>query len=475
MSSTQVNIVGSVNSTANSQFRIEFFSNTAQDGTGHGEGQTYLGFVNVTTDGSGNAAFNTTLAATVSAGSFVSATATKSNATFTTFTDTSEFAQNAPAEYTVIVDLNSGPTIVTTGPSVSTSTSTTNLVTNGNFGTVAAATPPAPWVESGTAGNGSVVLAAGDGRYDWTAGSAAGTTITQPLTVPANTSNTTVSTTNTATTTTVVTTTVTTADAITSIAFSMAWANSDTSGGANNNNLIVSYNGVTYATFQTFQAGTANAAGLVGTWTYSNGATGPATTLSVTNEATGALTSVTINLPAGVTASGSLAFRYTSGSTGAGSDDLAIDNVVATSTKTTTTSVTTVTTTADTADNNWTATYTENGPAVSIADTDSSIFDNASANMVSAAITLTNQATGDRLLVNGSAAASGTLASGIAWTRTDTAVTLSGSFTKAQYADAIELVQFENTTDTPSTTPRTINVTVNDGTSDSNTAIATST
>jgi len=253
----------------------------------------------------------------------------------------------------------------------------------------------------------------------------------------------------------------------------MAWQNADNSGGANNNSLIVSYNGVTYATFQTFQAGTRNAAGLAGTWTYSNGASGPATTASVANEATGALTSVTINLPAGVTASGSLVFRYTRGSTGAGSDDLAIDNVVATSTKTTTTTVTTVTTTADTADNNWTATYTENGAAVSIADTDSSIFDSDSANMVSAAIVLTNPATGDRLLVNGSAAASGTLASGIAWTRTDTAVTLSGSFTKALYADAIEIVQFENTTDTPSTTPRTISVTVNDGTYNSNTAIAT--
>ncbi len=93
--------------------------------------------------------------------------------------------------------------------------------------------------------------------------------------------------------------------------------------------------------------------------------------------------------------------------------------------------------------------------------------------MQSAAITLTNQATGDRLLVNGSAAASGTLASGIAWTRTDTSVTLSGSFTKAEYADAIELVQFENTTENPSTTPRIINVTVNDGTVDSNVAVAT--
>ena len=117
--------------------------------------------------------------------------------------------------------------------------------------------------------------------------------------------------------------------------------------------------------------------------------------------------------------------------------------------------------------------FTENGPAVSIADIDSSIFDGDSTNMQSAAITLTNQTTGDRLLVNGSSAASGTLASGIAWTRTDTSVSFSGSFTKAQYADAIELVQFENTTDNPSTTARIINVTVNDGSQDSNVAVAT--
>ena len=474
MSSTQATIVGTLNSTANTNFRIEFFSSATQDATGYGEGQTHLGFVNVTTDGSGNASFNTTLAVTGSEGGFISATATRSNATFTTFTDTSEFAQNTAAVFSAIVDLNSGPTIVTAGPVVVSTTSTTDLVSSGNFGTTASATPPAPWVESGTGGNGRVVLAAGDGRYNWTAGNATGTTISQALTVPASTSNSTVMTTNTtATSTTVETTTVTTVDAITSISFGMAWQNADVTASNNDNRLIISYNGVTYATFETFERGTANAAGLVGTWTYSNGASGPATTLSVTNEATGALTPITIDLPAGVTVSGALQFRYTSGSTGNGSDDLAIDNVVAISTKTTTTTLTTVTTTSDTADNNWTATFTENGSAVSIADTDSSIFDSDSANIVSAAITLTNPATGDRLLVSGSAAASGTLVSGITWTRTDTTVTLSGVFTKAQYADAIELIQFENTTDTPSTTPRTIAVTVNDGTSDSNTAIAT--
>ena len=120
--------------------------------------------------------------------------------------------------------------------------------------------------------------------------------------------------------------------------------------------------------------------------------------------------------------------------------------------------------------------YTENGPRVSIADTDAVTGDVDDVNLESAAITLTNPQTGDRLLVNGSSAAAGTLPSGIAWTRTDTMVTLSGSFTKAQYADAIELVQFENTGEMPSAahaTPRLISTTVNDGISNSNAGFTT--
>jgi hypothetical protein len=175
---------------------------------------------------------------------------------------------------------------------------------------------------------------------------------------------------------------------------------------------------------------------------------------------------ITFGVP--IAASGNLVFTLRNGSA-ASTDRIGIDNVVVNNTATTTTTVTTV----DLASNNWTATYTENGAPVAVADTDSSIFDGASANMASASITLTNQQTGDRLLVNGSAAASGTLASGIAWTRTNTVVTLSGAFSKAAYADAIELVQFENTTDAPSTVARTINVTANDGTTNSNTAVAT--
>ncbi|MEQ1651594.1 MAG: tandem-95 repeat protein, partial [Hyphomicrobium sp.] len=350
-----------------------------------------------------------------------------------------------------VVDLNSTPT-----PSVVTGTTTSNLVTGGTFGTTASAAPAAPWTESGNAGAGAVVVSGGSGRFDWTTSPTG--TLTQPIAVPADTSVTT----HTATATTVVTT----HDEVTNLSFDLAWQNQDAT---RSNTLTVSYAGVTYATFTTLQGGTANAAGLVGTWTYSNGASGPATTNSVTDEVTGALSTINIVLPSGITASGNLVFTYAAGTgAGTGHDDIAIDNVVVTSTRLTTTT----TTTSDTADNGWTATYQENGAPVSIADTDSSIFDGDDTNMESATITLTNSQTGDRLLVNGSAGATGTIG-GITWTRTDTTVTFTGSATKAQYAAALQQVQFENTTDTPAATPRTINVIVNDGTVNSNTAVTT--
>ncbi len=70
-------VTGTLNSTAATTFRIEFFANDALDPSGHGEGQRYLGFVSVTTDGSGNAAIAAALPATgVAIGNFITATAT---------------------------------------------------------------------------------------------------------------------------------------------------------------------------------------------------------------------------------------------------------------------------------------------------------------------------------------------------------------------------------------------------------------
>jgi len=68
-------IAGSLNSAANTAFRIELFGNDAADPSGYGQGQSYLGFTNVTTDGNGNASFEVTLPAPASTRA-VSSTAT---------------------------------------------------------------------------------------------------------------------------------------------------------------------------------------------------------------------------------------------------------------------------------------------------------------------------------------------------------------------------------------------------------------
>jgi len=80
-------ITGTLNSTPSTSFRISFYSTPQCDESGNGEGDSYVGSVNVTTDVSGNASFNPTFPAIND--HFVSATAT----TGTTGTgSTSEFA-----------------------------------------------------------------------------------------------------------------------------------------------------------------------------------------------------------------------------------------------------------------------------------------------------------------------------------------------------------------------------------------------
>lgn len=80
-------VTGSLNSTPNTTFRIELFDNTTASQTGFGEGKTFLTFLSVTTDGSGNATFSTLLTPTVPVGHFLTATATDPNG------NTSEFSK----------------------------------------------------------------------------------------------------------------------------------------------------------------------------------------------------------------------------------------------------------------------------------------------------------------------------------------------------------------------------------------------
>ena len=71
-----VGISGSLNSTLSTNFRVELFSNTTCDVSGNGEGQTFLGFANVTTDGGGNVTFGPVSLAIPAGQKQITATAT---------------------------------------------------------------------------------------------------------------------------------------------------------------------------------------------------------------------------------------------------------------------------------------------------------------------------------------------------------------------------------------------------------------
>ena len=69
-------VQGTLNSTSSTQFRLEFFSSTTCDPSGHGEGENFIGFKDVTTDGAGNVSFTATFSTTVSVGDVITAAAT---------------------------------------------------------------------------------------------------------------------------------------------------------------------------------------------------------------------------------------------------------------------------------------------------------------------------------------------------------------------------------------------------------------
>lgn len=95
-SGSTTTVLGGLNSTANSSFLIDFYSNPTLDADGSLQGQTYLGTEYVTTDANGNAAINTTLTTAVATSDYVTATATSTVAS--PYGDTSEFA--APVQVT---------------------------------------------------------------------------------------------------------------------------------------------------------------------------------------------------------------------------------------------------------------------------------------------------------------------------------------------------------------------------------------
>ncbi|WP_415884957.1 tandem-95 repeat protein [Neptuniibacter sp. QD37_6] len=114
---------------------------------------------------------------------------------------------------------------------------------------------------------------------------------------------------------------------------------------------------------------------------------------------------------------------------------------------------------------NYAASYTLDGSAVAVADSDNLISDIDDTHIESATITLTNPQAGDLLSV-------GSLPSGITVSAsTSSSITLTGSALKSDYQAALNAITFS--TSGSDRTDRTISVTVNDGDDDSNTALAT--
>ncbi len=105
--STTTTIQGTLNSTASTQFRIEFFANDKCDPSGNGQGQTFLGFTNATTDAFCNASFSFSAPNAAITGPLITATATDSNGNTSEFsacvtpTGTVPTIQFGAASYTV--------------------------------------------------------------------------------------------------------------------------------------------------------------------------------------------------------------------------------------------------------------------------------------------------------------------------------------------------------------------------------------
>lgn len=95
-------IKGTLNSTINGTFTIEFYSNGACDPSGNGQGQTFLGSTTATTNATGNANFSFTSPTVVSAGQFITSTATIAG-------NTSEFSQCLVVTTCTVLTLTSPP------------------------------------------------------------------------------------------------------------------------------------------------------------------------------------------------------------------------------------------------------------------------------------------------------------------------------------------------------------------------------
>ena len=167
-----VTISGTLNSTASTTFRLEFFSNLTADPSGNGEGQTFLGSTNVTTNGTCSASFGPLVFAVSPGQTVFSATATDPANNTSEFS--AAFAAGAPPSADLSVTKTGGPNPVTAGgnityaigvanggPSAAASVSLTDtLPANTTFVSFAA---PAGWVSTTPSVGGTGTVTATNG------------------------------------------------------------------------------------------------------------------------------------------------------------------------------------------------------------------------------------------------------------------------------------------------------------------------
>jgi hypothetical protein len=104
---TDLTVAGSVHGGNNVDLKIDFYGNHSCDASGSGEGETYLGSTDVTTDGSGNANFSATVPADLSSNDVVTATATDSSGNTSQFSACASITESAPPNQPPIA--NAGP------------------------------------------------------------------------------------------------------------------------------------------------------------------------------------------------------------------------------------------------------------------------------------------------------------------------------------------------------------------------------
>ncbi len=128
---------------------------------------------------------------------------------------------------------------------------------------------------------------------------------------------------------------------------------------------------------------------------------------------------------------------------------------------------------------NFSTSFTEDGNPVVIVKTEvgqeAFVSDSDGDNIQSMTVTLTNRPDGDSNESLGLNAAATTAASGltVSYTQSTGVLSISGTASTAVYQSVLRGVTYNNTSQSPDTTSRTINVVVNDGNVDSSTAVST--